>query len=90
MRPLLWLLRVLVLLLFFGLAVKNSGPVELRLYFDSVWQAPLALLALACFAAGAALGASAALIARIRQGREIRELKRRLAERPLAAGAGGE
>ena len=86
MRPLIWLLRAVVLLLFFGLAVKNSSLVELRLYFDTSWQAPLSLLVVACFAAGIALGASAALFARVRQRREILDLKKQLAGGPAAPG----
>jgi len=83
MRALIWLLRAVILVLLFGLAVKNSSLVELRLYFDTSWQAPLSLVVLACFAAGAAIGASAALYARVRQRREIVDLKKRL----QAAGA---
>jgi len=87
MRALIWLLRAVILLLLFGLAVKNSSLVELHLYFDTSWQAPLSLLVLACFAAGAALGTSAALVTRVRQRREILNLKKQLAQDQTAPGA---
>lgn len=75
MRILIWLLRAMVFVGLFGLAIKNSGPVELRLYFDSLWQAPLSLVVLACFAAGALIGATAAVATLIRQRREIGRLR---------------
>ncbi len=80
MRLLIWLLRCIVFVLLFGLAIKNSGPVELRVYFDAAWQAPLSLVMLGCFAVGAAIGVTAAFATLVRQRREIAELKRRLSE----------
>jgi len=84
MRLLIWLLRIIVFVLLFGLAIKNSGPVLLRLYFDAVWQAPLSLIILACFAIGAAVGATAALATVMLQRRELAQLRR------MQAGAEGE
>ena len=78
MRILIWLLRALVFVALFGLAIKNSGPVELRLYFDTLWQAPLSLVVLGCFAAGALIGATAALATLVRQRREIGRLRGQL------------
>lgn len=80
MRLLIWLLRGLVFVLLFGLAIKNSGPVELRVYFDAAWQAPLSLVMLGSFAVGAAIGVTAALATLVRQRREIAELRRNLPE----------
>jgi len=80
MRLLIWLLRAIVFVLLFGLAIKNSGPVLLRSYFESVWQAPLSLVMLACFAAGAAIGATAAFATLVRQRREIMQLRRKLSK----------
>lgn len=74
MRILIWLLRAIVFIGLFGLAIKNSGPVELRVYFDTLWQAPLSLVVLGCFAAGALVGATAAFATLIRQRREIGRL----------------
>ena len=76
MRILIWLLRAIVFVLLFGLAIKNSGPVDLRLYLDAAWQAPLSLVILGSFAAGAAIGVTAAFSTLVRQRREIVRLKR--------------
>ena len=78
MRILIWLLRATIFLALFGLAIKNSAPVDVRLYFDVAWQAPLSMVVLGCFIAGALLGATAAFAAWIRQRREIRHLRRQL------------
>jgi len=80
MRLLIWLLRATVFVLLFGLAIKNSGPVELRLYLDAAWEAPLSLVILASFAAGAAIGLTAALATLVRQRREIGQLRGQLRE----------
>jgi len=69
MRVLIWLLRAVVFVALFGLAIKNSGPVELRMYFNAAWQAPLSLVILGCFAVGALIGATASLSTLIRQRR---------------------
>lgn len=76
MKILLWLLRAAVFVALFGLAVKNSNPVDLRFYLDRVWQVPLSLVVLAAFAAGVAVGLTAVLSTLIRQRREIGRLRR--------------
>ncbi|HZV55394.1 MAG TPA: LapA family protein [Rhodocyclaceae bacterium] len=75
MRILMWLLRGIVFIALFGLAVKNSDPVALRFYLDGVWQAPLSLVILAAFVIGAAIGLTAMLGTLVRQGRELRRLR---------------
>jgi lipopolysaccharide assembly protein A len=75
MRALVWLLRAVVFVALFGLAVKNSGPVDLRFYLDSIWRAPLSLVLLAAFVAGAAIGLSVALATVFRQRRELDRLR---------------
>lgn len=77
MKVLVWLVRGIVFVALFGLAVKNSGPVDLRFYLDSVWQAPLSVVVLVAFAAGAAVGLTATVITLVRQGRELRQLRGR-------------
>lgn len=79
MRTLIWLLRGLVFVALFGLAVKNDGVVELRFYFDQTWQLPLSLVVLAAFAAGAAVGLTATLAALAGQWRELRKARAALA-----------
>ncbi len=56
MRIVLWCLRVAVFILLLAFALKNTEPVSVRFFFDSVWQAPLVIIVLVFFAAGAALG----------------------------------
>jgi uncharacterized integral membrane protein len=75
MKFLLWVLRGIVFVGLFGLAVKNSTPVDLRFYLDNVWQAPLSLVILATFAAGVAIGITATVGMLVRQGRELRQLR---------------
>ena len=78
MRFFVWLLRGLVFVALFGLAIKNSSPVDLRFYLEGVWQAPLSLVILAAFAAGAAVGVTVRTGTLLRQGRELRRLRGRL------------
>jgi uncharacterized integral membrane protein len=61
LRILVWLLRIVVFTGLFGLAIKNSGPVELRFFLDQAWTAPISLVVLAVFAVGVAVGLTAAL-----------------------------
>jgi uncharacterized integral membrane protein len=75
MKILVWLVRGVMFIALFGLAVKNSGPVDLRFYLDSAWQAPLSVVILIAFAAGAAVGLTAMLATLVRQGRELRQLR---------------
>lgn len=76
MNVLMWLLRGVLFVILLGLAIKNSGDVELRFFFDASWQAPLALVVLAAFGAGVLLGAIALLPGTIRQRRTISKLRR--------------
>jgi lipopolysaccharide assembly protein A len=80
MRILLWLLRGIVFIALFGLAVKNSGPVDLRFYLDGVWQAPLSLVILGAFAIGTVVGLTATVMTLMRQGRELKRLRGRVDE----------
>jgi len=97
MRALAWTLRIVLFLALFLFALKNTGTVSLRLYFDQVWQAPLILVLLVFFAAGATIGVLATLATVFRQRRDIARLQRELRvrshgdslerpERPVADG----
>ena len=55
MRFVLWSLRILVFLLLFLFAIKNTDPVSIRFFLDSNWHAPLIIVGLAFFAGGALL-----------------------------------
>lgn len=77
MKVLLWILRVIVFIALFGLAVKNSATVDLRFYFDRHLDAPLSLVVLGAFVLGIGIGISVAAITLLQQRREIRRMRRR-------------
>ncbi|MEK7436083.1 MAG: LapA family protein [Pseudomonadota bacterium] len=82
MRVIAWILRIILFLALFLLALKNTEPVSLRLYFDQMWQAPLILVLLVFFAAGAVVGVLATLATVFRQRRELARIRRELGSRP--------
>lgn len=55
MKFLVWVIRVLLFVLLFVLALHNTAEVSLVLPFGLVWHAPLILVALAFFVAGSLL-----------------------------------
>ena len=61
LRILVWLLRIVVFIGLFGLAIKNSGPMELRFFLDRSWTAPVSVVVLAVFVIGVAVGLTATL-----------------------------
>ncbi|MCX7149298.1 MAG: LapA family protein [Rhodocyclales bacterium] len=61
LRILVWLLRIVVFVGLFGLAIKNSGPMELRFFLDHAWTAPVSVVILTVFAIGVVVGLTAAL-----------------------------
>ncbi len=67
-----WALRLVVFIGLFGLAVKNSDPMELRFYFGRSWQVPVSVVVLGAFGAGALLGLTATVAVRIRRREEPR------------------
>lgn len=69
MRALIWSLRILVFLVLFAFAVKNTDPVAVRLFFGVVWQVPLIVALFVFFIAGvlAALLAVAGPVVRLRR-----------------------
>jgi uncharacterized integral membrane protein len=75
MKILIWLLRIVIFIALFGLAIKNSTTVELRFFFDQHVGAPLSLVLLVTFAAGAVVGVTAALATLIRQKRELGRIR---------------
>jgi len=82
MKYLLWLLRIVLFVVLLGFAVKNSGTVTLRFFFDSAWPLPLVAVMLIFFAAGVVAGLSAALGSFLRQRRELALLRKELGARP--------
>lgn len=78
MRYLSWLWKLVLFLLLFGFALKNTEPSVVRYYLGFEWHAPLALVLLTFFALGAFFALLACLGFLFRQHREINALKRKL------------
>ena len=78
MRVLTWFYRLVLLILLFGFAVKNSEVVSLHFFFGRQWSLPLAFIILVAFATGAFLGATATVVSLLRQRREISRLRKQL------------
>ena len=76
MRIVLWSLRILVFLLLFLFAIKNTDPVSIRFFLDSNWHAPLIIVVLALFAGGALLGVLSLIGTVFTLRREVARLKR--------------
>ncbi len=83
MRYLSWILRLLLFVLLFGFALKNSDPVSVRFYLGSQWDASLALVVLVFFGIGVAAGVIACFAYIYRQRREILQLRKELRARPV-------
>jgi uncharacterized integral membrane protein len=82
MRYLSWILRLLLFVLLFGFALKNSDPVTVRFYLGTHWEASLALVLLVVFGIGVAAGVIGCLTYVYRQRREILQLRKELRARP--------
>lgn len=76
MRYLSWILKIVLFLLLFGFALKNTGMVSVHGYLGYQWQVPLILILLVFFALGVAIGLAAGAAAFFRQQRRIVELRR--------------
>ena len=70
LRISVWLLRIVVFIGLFGLAIKNSGPMELRFFLDRTWTAPVSVVVLAVFVIGVAVGLTATLGLSLRRQRD--------------------
>jgi uncharacterized integral membrane protein len=82
MRYLSWAFRILLFVLLFGFALKNSDPVTVRFYLGAHWEASLALVVLVFFVVGVAAGVIACFAHIYRQRREILQLRKELRTRP--------
>lgn len=80
MRFVLWSLRILVFLLLFLFALKNTDPVSIRFFLDSTWHAPLIIVVLAFFAGGALLGVLSLIGTVFSLRREVARLKRAVSQ----------
>ena len=82
MRYLSWAFRILLFVLLFGFALKNSDPVTVRYYLGAHWEASLALVVLVFFVVGVAAGVIACFAYIYRQRREILQLRKELRTKP--------
>ena len=82
MRLLSWIFRLLLFVVLFGFALKNSDPVTVRFYLGAHWEASLALVILVCFGTGVAAGVIACFAYIYRQRREILQLHKESRARP--------
>ena len=73
-----WLLRALLFLALFALALMNTDPVTLRFFLGRTWEIPMILALLLFFAFGAAIGVLACLSRLLGQRRKIQKLEREL------------
>ena len=56
----MWMLRGVVFILLFGLALKNGEMVDLYFFFGQHWELPVSLIVLSSFGLGVLLGLTAA------------------------------
>jgi putative membrane protein len=75
-------LFLLLFVLLFGFALKNTESVTLRFYLDYAWSAPLVLILLLFFAGGILMGMLAGALNAFRLRRQILALRRELRGRP--------
>jgi uncharacterized integral membrane protein len=85
MRYLRWIFWILLFVVFFGFALKNTDSVVVRYVLGWEWHPPLALALFAFFAAGVVLGILAAMASLYRQHRELVQLRRELRARQAAS-----
>jgi uncharacterized integral membrane protein len=79
MRTLAWSFRLIIFLFLLAFAAKNTDPVNVRFFFDILWEAPLVIVLLAFFAGGAVLGILSLVGTIFGQRRKIAALKREAA-----------
>jgi len=76
MKILFRIVAVILFVIFFGFALKNTQEVALRFFFDYEIRGPLVLLLLAFFASGAAFGILAMIPTVFRYRRELARHKK--------------
>jgi len=87
MRGLLWTSRIVLFLLLFAFAIKNTDPVGVHFFLDATWHAPLIIVVPASLAGGAGLAVLFLLSTLLGQRRELVRLQRELdAARTSVAG----
>jgi lipopolysaccharide assembly protein A len=80
------IIAVVLFILFFGFALKNTDPVTLHLFFGYEFPGPLVLMLLIFFIAGIVFGVFAMLPTLFRHRRELSKHKKTLAAKDQEIG----
>ncbi|ULX53395.1 hypothetical protein A9P79_15540 [Cupriavidus taiwanensis] len=80
MKLFAWIVRIVVFVLLFVLALRNTAEASLQLFFNAVWHAPLILILFAAFALGAVAALAAVAPGLMRQRMELARLRRAAAD----------
>ncbi|GJG93632.1 lipopolysaccharide assembly LapA domain-containing protein [Cupriavidus pauculus] len=80
MKLVTWIFRIVLFVLLFVLALRNTGDADLQLFFGAVWHAPLILILLAAFGLGIVAALAAVAPGLMRQRMEAARLRRALGE----------
>lgn len=78
MRHLAWFIRIVLFLLFFAFAIKNTDAVVMNGLLGARWESPLIVLLLLFFAVGVLLGVMAMTFHVIGVKRELAETRKAL------------
>jgi uncharacterized integral membrane protein len=84
MKPLVWIIRIVLFVLLFALALRNTSDATLQLFFGTAWRAPLILILLACFGLGMLAGLLAMVPRLTRLRLEVNRLRKAAQARPAA------
>ncbi|MEM5428955.1 LapA family protein [Cupriavidus oxalaticus] len=85
MKLFAWIVRIVVFVLLFVLALRNTADASLQLFFNAVWHAPLILILFAAFVLGAVAALASVAPGLMRQRMEIARLRRALTQVQAAA-----
>lgn len=80
MKLFAWIVRIVVFVLLFVLALRNTAEASLQLFFNAVWHAPLILILFAAFALGAVAALASVAPGLMRQRMELAKLRRAAAD----------
>ncbi|UIF86933.1 lipopolysaccharide assembly LapA domain-containing protein [Cupriavidus sp. UYPR2.512] len=87
MKLFAWIVRIVVFVLLFVLALRNTAEASLQLFFNAVWHAPLILILFAAFVLGAVAALASVAPGLMRQRMEVAKLRRAAAQAPASAAA---
>ncbi|RAS12092.1 LapA family protein [Cupriavidus alkaliphilus] len=87
MKLFAWIVRIVVFVLLFVLALRNTAEASLQLFFNAVWHAPLILILFAAFALGAVAALASVAPGLMRQRMELARLRRAVADARASATA---